>query len=56
MKRIEYGVPRKGKENNKQPAIPDETYPADMEGQRSEPEGGDDKPGPKNPDPIPSEG
>lgn len=39
---------------NKQPAIPADTYPADMEAQRGEPKGGDDKPGPKNPEPMPA--
>ncbi len=47
--------PKDGSEG--QPALEDETYPADMYEERSEPKGdGQDKPGPKNPpdvtDPI----
>lgn len=35
--------------------LDDETYPADMEDQRAQPDGlGEDKPGPKNPKSIPN--
>lgn len=41
-----------GAKPSKQPAISTDTYPAGMEAQRGEPEGGETKPGPKNPEPL----
>lgn len=47
-------APPSSAKTSKQPAIPADTYPAGMESQRGEPKGGEDKPGPKNPEPVPT--